>query len=165
MWWDLFSIPLRSQTSKKWALTTLPGLITNLPPHSALFSTLVASGCISNTAVLVASHLRNEWQSPPTAGTHKRFEYFHLHTNLKFHLLEGRGLIECFLPLPSLLEHCSPDSSSPPLFSPIVKDHQTSLIPLNPGTEWEARIRTRHSFWFRIGELNNFILYKVPLLL
>lgn len=33
-WWHLFFRPLRNQTLKKWAMTSLPGFITNPPLHS-----------------------------------------------------------------------------------------------------------------------------------
>ena len=144
MWWDLFSIPLRNQTLK-WAVTTLPGLIGNPPLRAALCPTPVASGHISISGVLFLSHLWNKWQSPFTQmPTNSVNSSACSPTSNSIWWREREKLCVSSLFFSSWTPFPFPWLFQSPVITPVVTDHQTSLILFMSGTEWESHRRARH---------------------
>ena len=166
MWWDLFSIPLRNQTLNKWAVTTLPGLIHNPPLRGALCPTPVASGHISISGVLFLSQLWNKWQSPFTQmPTNSVNTSACSPTSNSIWWRERDKLCVSSLFFSSWTPFPFPWLFQSPVITPVVTDHQTSLILFMSATEWESHRRARHFSKTQAREFNGSVLYRVPLLL
>lgn len=113
-------LPHLSETK---ALRSRPGCLCLASPLTHVSTTPPTpgtSGPSSSTRVVVAAS--KEWvastsysRCPPPR------EHFHLLTNSKFHLPEGKGPVECFLPLPYLHQCHSPDSFSCSFITPMSK--------------------------------------------